>query len=84
MIKPFDAGLVQPLPKRLLGVGGVHPSKPWRWRGKRLHHGGDACAMCLASQNPFERVLFVTTRTDLGVKLLNTTLLTIAAEEMPD
>ena len=29
-IKPFDGGLVQPLLKRLPGVGGVHPSKPWR------------------------------------------------------
>ena len=26
--KPFDGGLVQPLPKRLLGVGYVHPWKP--------------------------------------------------------
>ena len=27
------------------GVGGVHPSKPWRWMGKRLHHGGDICVL---------------------------------------
>jgi len=33
LIKPFNGGLVQPLAKRLLGVGYVPPSKPWRWRG---------------------------------------------------
>ena len=27
--------------KRLPGVGYVPPSKACRWRGKRLHHGGD-------------------------------------------
>ena len=27
------------------GVGYVPPSKPWRWRGKRLHHGGDVCVL---------------------------------------
>ena len=45
LIKPFDNGLVQPLAKRLPGVGYVPPSKPWRWRGKRLHHGGDVCVL---------------------------------------
>ena len=45
LIKPFDNGLVQPLAKRLPGVGYVHPSKPWHWREKRLHHGGDVCAL---------------------------------------
>jgi hypothetical protein len=29
LIKPFDGGLVQPLAKRLLGVGYVPPSKAW-------------------------------------------------------
>jgi hypothetical protein len=45
LIKPFDGGLTQPLAKRLLGVGYVPPSKPLRWRGKRLHHGGDVCVL---------------------------------------
>jgi hypothetical protein len=36
-------GLVQPLAKRLPGLGYFRPSKPCRWRGKRLHHGGDVC-----------------------------------------
>ena len=43
--KPFNGGLFQPLAKRLPGVGYVHPSKPWRWRGKRLRHGGDVCVL---------------------------------------
>jgi hypothetical protein len=43
--KTFDGGLFQPLVKRLLGVGYVPLSKPWRWRGKRLHHGGDVCVL---------------------------------------
>ena len=45
-LKPFDGGLIQPLAKSLLGVGYVvPPSKPWRWRGKWLHHGGDVCVL---------------------------------------
>jgi hypothetical protein len=27
------------------GVGYVPPSKPWRWRGKRLRHCGDVCVL---------------------------------------
>jgi hypothetical protein len=45
LIKLSKISLVQPLAKRLLGVGYVPPSKPWRWRGKRLHHGGDVCVL---------------------------------------
>jgi hypothetical protein len=45
LLKPFDGGLVQPLSRRLLGVGYAHPSKPCRWRGKWLHHGGDVCVL---------------------------------------
>jgi hypothetical protein len=45
LIKYFDSGLVQPLAKRLPGVGYVPPSKPWRWRRKWLHHGGDVCEL---------------------------------------
>ena len=56
-------------------MGYAHPSKPFRWRGKRLHHGGDVCVLCLASQNPFEREFFVPAGTDLGVKLLNVAIL---------
>ena len=49
LIKPFNSGLIQPLAKRFPGVGYVSPSKSWRWRGKRLHHGGDVCVLVLAS-----------------------------------
>jgi hypothetical protein len=45
LIKPIDDGLVQPLPRRLPGVGFACPTKPCRWRGKRLHHGGDVCVL---------------------------------------
>jgi hypothetical protein len=45
LIKSFDDGLVQPLPRRLPGVGYAHPSKPFRWRGKRLHDGRDVCVL---------------------------------------
>jgi hypothetical protein len=45
LIKPIDDGLVQPLPRRLPGVGYARPTKPCRWRGKRLHHGGDVCVL---------------------------------------
>ena len=41
LINPVDDGLFQPLANRLRGVRYVRPSKPYRWRGKRLHHGGD-------------------------------------------
>jgi len=43
--KTFDSSLIQPLVKRFPGVGYVPPSKPWRWRGKRLCHGGDVCVL---------------------------------------
>ena len=45
LLKPFNGGLVQPRAKRLPGVEYVSPSKPWRWRGKRLHHGGVVCVI---------------------------------------
>jgi hypothetical protein len=45
LIKPIDDGLVQPLPRRLPGGGYARPTKPCRWRGKRLHHGGDVCVL---------------------------------------
>ena len=45
LLKPFKDGLVQPLPRRLPGVVYARPSKPCRWRGKRLHHGGDVCVL---------------------------------------
>ena len=31
--------------KEAPGVGYVPSSKPWRWRGKRLHHGGNVCVL---------------------------------------
>jgi hypothetical protein len=71
LIKRFYGGFVQPLAKRLLGVGYVPPSIPWRWRGKRLRHGGDVFVLvCRASKKPSKREFFVPARTDLAVKLL--------------
>jgi hypothetical protein len=72
LIKPFDDGLVQPLAKRLLGVGYVPPSKPWRWRGNGSIMVGMFVSLCLASKKPSEREFFVPIRTDLAVKLLKT------------
>ncbi len=37
LLKPFGGGLVQ--------VQYFCTSKPRRWRGKRLHHGGDICVL---------------------------------------
>jgi hypothetical protein len=45
LLKPFGGGLVQPLSKRLPGVRYFRPSKPCRWRRRRLHHGGDICVL---------------------------------------
>ena len=45
ILKPFDDGLVQALPKRLPGGVYARPSKPGRWRGNWLHHGGDVCVL---------------------------------------
>ena len=45
LLKPFGGGLIQPLAKRLPGVQYFCTSKPRRWRGKRLHHGGDICVL---------------------------------------
>ena len=45
LLKSFDGSLVQPLPRRLPGVGYAHPSNPCRWRGKQLHHGRDVCVL---------------------------------------
>ena len=58
LIKPFDGGLVQPLAKRLPGVGYVPPSKPWRWRGKRLRRGGDVCGLVFSQQKAFRPGVF--------------------------
>ncbi len=57
---------------------GVHPSKPWCWRGKQLHHGGDVVCLCLASKKPSEQEFFVPVRTDLAVKLLRIFKFTLA------
>ncbi len=51
-------------------MGYARPTKPCRWRGKWLHHGGEFACLCFASQKPYEREFFVRARTDLGVKLL--------------
>ena len=29
------------------GDGVCSSIKPWPWRGKRLHHGGDVCELCV-------------------------------------
>ncbi len=62
--KPFNGGLVQPLAKRLPGVGYVPPSKPHGAGGGNgsIVVGMFVC-LCLASQNPFEREFFVPART---------------------
>ena len=57
----------RPTPSRLPGVRYACPSKPCRWRGKRLHYGGDVVALCLAIQKPSEQEFFVPPETDLGV-----------------
>jgi hypothetical protein len=31
-----------------LGVGFAHLTKPCRWRGKRLLHGGGVCELCVS------------------------------------
>jgi hypothetical protein len=46
--KPFEGDLGQPLPQRRPGVGYARPTKPCRWRGKRLHHGGGLCDLCVS------------------------------------
>ena len=72
MLEPFDGGIVQPLAKRLPGVGYAWPTKPCRWRGKQLHHGGMfVCFLCLTSKKTSEQEFFVPARMHLGVKLLN-------------
>jgi hypothetical protein len=30
------------------GVGYVPPSKPCRWRGTQIHHGGGVCELCVS------------------------------------
>ena len=45
LLKPFDRGLGQSLPQRLLGAGYAWPTKPCRWRGKHLYPGGDVCVL---------------------------------------
>ena len=48
LLKPFDGNLGQPISQMLPGVGYAHPTKPCRWRGKRLHHGGGVCEQCVS------------------------------------
>jgi hypothetical protein len=45
LLKPFNGGLDKPIPQRTLGVWYDLPIKPCRWRGIRLHHGGDVCVL---------------------------------------
>jgi hypothetical protein len=86
--KPFDGGYGQPLAKRLPGVGSVPTSKPCRWRGKRLDHGGGVCELCVsgvllcfASKNSSKREFFVPAGTDLAVKLLTFYVSSFATEK---
>ncbi len=69
LLKPFNDGLVQPLPCRLPGVVYAHPSKPCRCRGKRSFMVVMFVSLCLASQKPSEREFFVHAGT-VGIKLL--------------
>jgi hypothetical protein len=48
-LKPFDGGLDKPLPQRRPGVGYARPTKPCRWRGERLYHGGDVYCVLVFS-----------------------------------
>ncbi len=68
--KWFEGGLGQgTLPQGLLGAGYVPPQKmPCRWRGKRLHRGGDACALLVfcRSQKAFRAGFFCRRRKGLG------------------
>jgi hypothetical protein len=45
LLKSFDSGFGQPLLQRLPGVGYAWLTKPCRWRGRWLHHGGDVCVL---------------------------------------
>jgi hypothetical protein len=65
LLKPFDDGLVQPLPRRLPGVVYARPSKPCRWRGKRLHHGGDVCVLEYSQPKAFRAGVFCSRRNGL-------------------
>ena len=58
LLKPFDGGLDQPLAKRLPGVRYVRPSKPCRWRGKQLNHGGDVCVIVFSLLKAFRARVF--------------------------
>ncbi len=53
-------------------MGYARLTKPCRWRGKRLHHGGEFVCLCFASQKPTEREFFVRARTELSVKTILT------------
>ena len=64
----------KPLLKRLPGMGCVYQSKPWRWRGEWLHHGGGGvCELCVSGVSLAKSLLrecFVPAGTDLTAKLL--------------
>jgi hypothetical protein len=52
LVKSFDSGHGQYMPKATRPLGGVDSSNPRRWRSKRLnHHGDDVCCvfvLCVA------------------------------------
>ena len=71
LLKSFDDGLVQPLPRRLPGVGMlIHQNHAAGEENGSIMVGMFVC-LCFASKKPSEREFFVPAGTDLGVKLLS-------------
>ena len=80
LLKPFNDGLIQPLPRKLPGGGTlVHQN-----HAAGVENGsimvGMFVSLCLASQKPSEREFFVPAGTELGVKLLTQAPLTVFFE----
>jgi hypothetical protein len=69
-IKPFDGGLVPPLPKRLPGGGTIVYQNHGAGGGNGSIMVGMFVCLCLVSKKPSQWAFFVPTGTDLGVKLL--------------
>ena len=70
LIKPFGDGLVQPLLRRLPGVGYARPSNHAAGEENGSSMVGMFVSLCLASQKSSEREFFIPAGKDLDVKLL--------------
>jgi len=70
VLKPFDEGLIQPLPCRLPGWCTIVHQNHATGGGNDSIMVGMFVSLCLASQKPSEREFFVHAGTDLGVELL--------------